>query len=140
MIVVIRMSGQVGLKEDINNTLNRLNLRRKLITTLVRDTKENQGMLKKVRYNICFGTINKETLFNLISKRGKIVGGKNLTKEQAEKVIVGLEKGKSLRELGLKPFFRLSPPIKGFKNTKQAYPHGDLGKHAKINELLERMI
>lgn len=140
MIVVIRMAGQVGLKEEINNTLNRLNLRRKFITCLLNDSKVNMGMLLKVRYHVCYGTINKETLLHLIVKRGKLVGGKSLTKEQAEKVVVELEKGKSLRKLGLKPFFRLSPPKKGFKNTKQTYPRGDLGKHAKINELLGRMI
>ena len=48
----------------------------------------------------------------------------------------------TLKESGLKPIFRLSPPRKGYESTRTPYSKGgSLGYRSEnINELLEKMI
>lgn len=112
MICIIRIKGQVGLKKDIVETLNRLRLRRKYTCVVLEPTPENLGMLKKVKDFVAYGEISKEMLEKLNEKRGK--------------------KGKS--------FYRLHPPRKGIK-SKLHFPRGVLGNHReKINELVEKML
>ena len=116
-IAVVRISGQVGLKSEIVETLYRLRLRRKYVCVLVEPTKENMGMVKKLRDFVAFGEINEETQKELIKKRGK-----------------------KDKDGNLKPFFRLSPPRKGIK-SKFHFPKGVLGNNKeKINDLIMRML
>lgn len=138
MIIVLRIRGLVGINKDAEETFSRLNLRRKFSCILIRENPETLGMLKKVYNFIAYGKINKETLLELIKKRGKPIKGKI----DAEKIVSELEgkSEKSLEELGIKRVFNLHPPIKGFKSTKLHYPKGDLGKNEKINELIRRML
>ena len=111
-IAVIRIKGQVGLNKDINETLNRLKLRKKYSCVVIEGTKENLGMIKKVENQVAFGEINEETYAKLVEKR----------KTQIEN------------------FFRLHSPRGGIK-TKVHFPKGGLGNHKeKINELIERML
>ncbi len=113
MICVIRIRGQVGLNRDVVETLDRLRLRRKYVCiVLEKPTKEQLGMIKKVRNFIAFGEINDDTYKKLKEKRGK--------------------KGKE--------FFRLHPPRGGIK-SKLHFPRGVLGDHGeKINDLVRRML
>ena len=48
--------------------------------------------------------------------------------------------GKSLKEAGLKPVFRLNPARGGFKSIKAHYPKGALGKWENIDSLIEKMM
>ena len=138
MIVAIRIHGQVGLKKDIVETLNRLRIRRKYACVVLNETKINLGMIKKVREFVAYGEINKETLFKLITKRGRPIN-KN-KKIDFAKATDEMLKGKKPQDSGMKPFFRLHPPIKGI-NTKLNYPKGALGNHKQeINKLIERML
>lgn len=117
MIAAIRIKGQIGLKKEIVETLHRLRLRKKYTCVLVEPTKENIGMLKKLRNFIAYGEINEETKKELISKRGK-----------------------KDKEGELKAFFRLHPPRGGIE-TKVHFPKGALGNHGdKINDLIRRML
>lgn len=138
MICVIRIHGRVGLREEIVNGLNRLRLRKKYSCIVINPTKEQEGMIKKLRDFVAFGEINKETFEKLIEKRGKIIG---LNKKiDAKKIVEGLEKGKKYEDLNLKPFFRLHPPRRGIK-SKLHFPKGVLGYNGdKINDLLGRML
>ena len=116
-IAVIRITGQVGLKKEIIETLYRLRLRKKYVCVLIEPTKENLGMVKKLRDFVAFGEISEETQKELIKKRGK--------KNKNEK---------------LKGFFRLHPPRKGI-NSKLHFPKGVLGNNKdKINDLIMRML
>tara|TARA_B100000315_G_C14387846_1_gene500484 strand:+ start:343 stop:759 length:417 start_codon:yes stop_codon:yes gene_type:complete len=138
MILVIRISGQVEIPPKAQEAMYRLNLRKKYTATLVKSTKENIANLNKVRNFIAFGEINKETLLALIEKRAQ-----NTTKKKIDSpsVVEQLEK-KSLRDLGLKPFFRLHPPRGGI-NSKLHFPikKGVLGNNKeKINDLVRRML
>jgi large subunit ribosomal protein L30 len=118
-IVVIRISGMIGIRKDIAETLDRLRLRRKYACVVVESTPENLGMIKKVRDFVAFGEINSETEKELVSKRGK---------KDAE--------GK------IKPFFRLHPPRGGIDSKKHfGVAKGVLGDNGKeINNLIIRML
>ena len=113
MIAIIRITGEVGLKKGIAETLNRLRLRRKYSCIVIENpTKEQLGMINKIRDFVAFGEINPK-----------------IYKELAEK-----------RKTKIKNFFRLHPPRGGIK-TKLHFPKGALGNHKeKINELIERML
>lgn len=113
MIAVIRISGVVGLRKNITETLHRLRLRRKYSCIVIeKPTKEQLGMINKVRDFVAFGDIDEKTYEKLVEKR----------------------------KTKIKNFFRLHPPRRGIK-SKLHFPKGVLGNHKdKINELLERML
>ena len=120
MIAIIRIKGQVGLNKKIVETLNRLRLRRKYVcVVLAKPTKEQLGMIKKIKDFVAFGEISDDVYKKLVEKRGK---------KDA--------KGK------LKPFFRLHPPRGGIESKKHfGVGKGVLGNHKdQINKLLERML
>jgi len=115
MIAVIRIKGQVGLDKKIVETFNRLKLRKKYSCVVIKEpTKEQLGMVEKLRNFVAYGEINDETYKELVEKRGK----------------------KS------KTFFRLHPPRKGIDSKKHFGVHkGVLGDNKdKINDLIKRML
>ncbi len=112
MIAVIRIHGKIGLNKDIDNTLDRLKIRKKYSCVILEPTKENKGMIEKVRNQVAYGEISEDTLKKLNEKR----------------------------KTKIKNFFRLHPPRKGI-NAKLHFPKGVLGNNKeKINELIERML
>jgi len=141
MIVAIRIKGMVNVPKSIEATLSRLRLRRKYACVLLKESKEVLGMLKKVKYYISYGTLSNEVMRELIRKRAKKYGNKSLTSAEIDDVLMKLERGTPLKKIGIKPFFRLHPPIKGFKKgTKSLYPKGVLGENKEIDKLLIRML
>ena len=112
-IAVIRITGEIGLRKDVVETLNRLKLRKKYSCVVLENpAKEQLGMVNKVRDFVAFGEINDPTYKKLQEKR----------------------------KTKIKDFFRLHPPRGGIK-TKLHFPKGVLGNHReKINELIERML
>jgi len=140
MIVLIRIKGEVGLNRDVEETLNRLRLKKKYSCVVIHNPKKEElGMIHKVKDFIAFGKINSAELEKLIEKRGQSANGKKINAMETAK---GFESGKKLQELNLKPFFRLHPPIGGIDSKKNfGVAGGVLGNHGdKINELLERML
>ena len=138
MILVIRISGLVEMPGDAGEALSRMRLRRKYSAILLQPTPMNLALLKKVRNFVAYGPISKETLVELLEKRGMVIGGKKI---DAAKIADQLDK-KSLEELGLKPFFRLHPPRGGI-DSKVHFPirKGVLGDNKeKINDLVRRML
>jgi large subunit ribosomal protein L30 len=141
MIVLIRIRGEVGLKSDVKETLNRLRLRKKYSCVVIAHPKPEQlGMIRKIKDFIAFGKINPEMFEKLIEKRGQPVDKKK--KINAKEAVKELEKEKKYEELNMKPFFRLHPPRGGIESKKHfGVNKGVLGNHEeKINELLERML
>ena len=116
MIAIIRIRGQIGINKDVKETLFRLRLRRKYVCVIIEPTKENLGMIKKIRNFVSYGEISKENYEKLVDKRGK--------KDKDGK---------------LKPFFRLHPP-RGGAETKLHYPKGLLGENKEIDKLIEKML
>ncbi len=138
MIIAIRISGMVDVPHTVNHLLDNINLRRKYAAILVEETPENMKMLNQIRSFVAFGKITNENLVKLISMRGERSDKKKI---EAETVVKNLDK-KSLREQGLKPFFRLHPPRKGIESKKHfGIGKGVLGDNKEhINKLLERML
>lgn len=137
LICIIRIAGQVKVKEDIKNTLDRLRLRKKYSCVLLKPSKDILGMINKIKYYIAFGNINSETLLELIKARGKNIENKEINSEKISKELLA---GKKLKDLGLKPFFSLHPPRKGIKSKLQ-YPKGVLGNNKEdINKLIKKML
>ena len=136
MICIIRIHGQVSLNKGIIETFFRLKLRRKYACIILKPTKENMGMLKKVRNFVAYGEIEKDLLIKLIEQRGK--GLEKSKKIDAKKIAEDFEKTGEFKDI--KPFFRLHP-ARGGMETKLGYPKGALGNHGKrINVLLEKML
>lgn len=140
MICIIRIKGRVGLNEKVNETLDRLRLKRKYACVVIHEKKEMMGMVKKVKDFVAFGKISGEMLETLIEKRGKPLDkGKKVNPKSAAEA---LESGKGYEEMNLKPFFRLHPPRGGIESKRHfGVGKGVLGNHGdKINKLLERML
>jgi large subunit ribosomal protein L30 len=139
MIAIIRISGLVKVRQTSEETLFRLGLRRKYACVLINEKDTiRMGMLKIARDYTSYGTIERGVLIKLIEKRGQRIDKKEI--KDAEKIVAELEKGKSLEEVGLKPFFRLHPPRGGLKSSKKFFPKGALGKSEGINKLIEKML
>jgi large subunit ribosomal protein L30 len=142
LFAVVMVRGVVGTDRKLKDTLMMLRLHRINHCVIVPKNSNFEGMLHKARNFITWGEIDNQTLEKLISKRGRFAGDKRVkdlsyVKELAQLII----SGKSIKETGIKPVFRLSPPSKGYKSTKALFPRGSLGyRGEKINELLKRMI
>jgi large subunit ribosomal protein L30 len=144
-IIVIRIRGSVDLPEKVKDTLYLLRLRKKFVAVMLEKNKENMGMISKVKDYVAFGDVDSETIKQLLMKRAKKqgdkpieIGGKMLD-EFAKKF---LENKVNLDEIKVKPFFRLHPPIGGFKKSiRLPYPKGVLGDHGdKIKDLIIKML
>ena len=136
MIAVIRIRGLVGTRAKQESTLESLMLRRKYNCILL--NAEELIRVRTVREMLTFGEISDETLKELVVKRGK----KNHNPIQnADEIVKGLKAGKTLRELGVQPYFGLHPPIGGFKrSTKLPYPQGILGHNKDFEKLIRKML
>ena len=157
LYAVIRLRGIPDTPYDIEYTLKLLRLHKKFHCVLVySDNPGIEGMLFKVKDWITWGEIDRETLIELLRRRGRIPGNKPLTDEHvkeklklpggieelADKLLKGELKLNKLANL-VKPVFRLHPPRGGFKGTVKR-PFGAGGETGyrgeKINELLKKMI
>jgi large subunit ribosomal protein L30 len=144
-LIAILIRSQIDSSEKVRATFHLLRLRKRLVAVILENTKENMGMLHKVKDSIAYGEISPETLKQLLMKRGKKsgdkpieIGGKILD-EFAQKF---LEDKAKLEDIKVKPFFRLHPPKGGFKKSvRLPFPRGVLGNQGnKINDLVMRML
>ncbi|MEM1696538.1 MAG: 50S ribosomal protein L30 [Desulfurococcaceae archaeon] len=157
---IIRIKGRVDCPYDVEYTLKLLRLHKKYHCVLYPKTLPGlDGMLLKAKDWITWGEIDRETLIELLYKRGKIACNKPLTDEYvdthlaklginggipalADAILEGRVMLHKLNNL-IKPVFRLHPPRKGFKgSTKRPYDQGgELGyRGSAINELIKRML
>ncbi len=154
VLAVIRVRGTLKVKPDIKETMKLLRLNQVNHCVVIPDTKEYKGMLQKSKDYITWGDIEQETLIDLLKTRGKIDGDAPLTDDyiKAKSSFKGVEefaealmndkiKFKDIE--GVKPVFRLAPPIKGgYEGIKRGFSVGGaLGyRGAEINKLIKRMI
>ena len=135
---VIRIRGLVRVKKEINHTMELMKLYRRNYCVFI--DKKDFGMIKKVKDYVTYGEIDDATYKELIEKRGEEYKGR----EKDAKGKIEYKKFILVNGKKHKPFFRLSPPRKGFgrKGIKVSFKaHGALGYRAdKINELIKRMI
>ena len=152
MYAVIRIRGRTGIRKNIADTLDMLNLTRISHAVVIPDTPSYKGMLQKAKDYITWGEVSEETFKKLVAERGRLPGNKRVTEEyvkenteydSVEALAVAILNGETtLKESGLKPLFRLSPPRKGYESTRTPFSEGgSLGYRSEnINELLEKMI
>ena len=152
-MLAVRVRGVISASKDVRATLKMLNMKRNNHAVLIDDRPAYLGMLKEVQNYVTWGEPTKETVRMLIEKRGRLVGDKRISEDYIKKLGY-----KSLDELveavyncsvsygklpGVKPYFRLHPPSKGFKGkVKKSYQAGgEAGYRGEaINELIQRMI
>ncbi|MAG52940.1 MAG: 50S ribosomal protein L30 [Nanoarchaeota archaeon] len=153
-IAVIRIRGIVHIDKRIEDTFRKLRLFRKNGCVIINNKKDYLGMLNKIKDYSTWGEIDEETFKSLLLKRGRLPGNKALNEEYVkEKIKLGIDEfskeffefKKELKTIpGLKSFFRLGMPRKGFgrKGIKVPYSLGGaLGyRKEKINELISRML
>jgi len=149
MFAIVRLRGEVNTRPEIRDTLDMLRISRINHCVVVKEDPHYRGMIQKVKDYVAWGKIDENTLAMLLEKRGRLSGNRRLTeqfmkekgyasvKELAEAVNTGTV---SLKDLGIKPVFRLHPARKGLKSTKKtARQGGDLGFRDDIADLIVRM-
>ena len=153
--LVIRVRSDRGVTKKIRDTMAMLNLTRVNHAVLIPEISSYEGMLKKVKDYVTWGNVGPETIQNLLSHRGRMIGGKPLTDsdvssgsnfsnitEFSEAISSGEVTTKELD--GLKPVFRLHPPrgSKGWGGIKRSFSVGGaLGYRGDdIKDLVMRMI
>jgi len=153
-LVVIRIRGFVDVRKTVEDTMNMLRLYKKNTCVIINTSPACIGMLKKIKDYVTWGELDKETLKLLLQQRGRLPGNKQLTEDYLkQKTNLNFEGfadefmqfKKELNDIpGLKRFFRLKPPEKGFekKGIKKQYSLGGvLGyRKGKINELIRKML
>lgn len=151
-LLAIRIRGGVSCTKRVKDTLRMLRVDRNNYATILDDRPDYQGMLQKAKDYITWGEPDVETVKVVLEKRGEAPGGVKLTDEYVKSL--GYESLTQLAEKlhsceldinkleGVKPFFRLHPPRKGYDRTvKKPYSNkGELGYRGEaINELARRM-
>jgi large subunit ribosomal protein L30 len=156
---IIRIRGQVDCPYEVEHTLKLLRLHKKFHCVLYPASPTLEGMLRKAKDWVTWGEIDRETLIELLRKRGRIPGGKPLTDEYVDKHLAKfgitggipaladaiLEGKVALHKMDniIKPVFRLHPPRKGFRGSiRKPYGQGgELGYRGyAINELIRKML
>jgi large subunit ribosomal protein L30 len=151
-LLVIRIRGTINVSKREEDTLRFLRIDRNNYATIIDNRPDYKGMLQKAKDWITWGEPDIKTIKSLLEKRGRAPGNEKLTIDYLERI--GLESFEVLAEKlvkceisfnqieGIKPFFRLHPPKKGFKKSvKRPYrSQGELGYRGEaINELAMRM-
>ncbi|MBU0761947.1 MAG: 50S ribosomal protein L30 [Candidatus Altiarchaeota archaeon] len=153
--VVVRVRGETHVKKTIADSLKTLGLTRKNHCTLIVENESTQGLLQKIKDYVTWGEANEGTVGSLLAKRGRVSIAKPLSddfvKENSaypdiKSFALALSKGEAtmVSVKGLKNYFRLNPPKKGFERGGIKYPFsvgGALGyRGEKINDLVGRMV
>jgi large subunit ribosomal protein L30 len=150
-LAVVRVRGRVNVRKEIEDTLRMLRLTRVNYCALVSDTPSYRGMLQKVKDYVTWGKVDEEDVARLLRNRGELEGGERLTddylrrrtrfksiEEFAREFVAGRAELADIP--GLRPFFRLHPPRKGYGGIKRSFKEGGaLGYRGEMKELLHRM-
>ncbi|QRV14741.1 50S ribosomal protein L30 [Haloterrigena salifodinae] len=154
MKAVVQVRGEVNRHEDVEDTLQMLNIHSVNHCALVPETDTYTGMVHKVNDYVAHGEPDTEVLETVLEKRAEPLEGKQSDvdeewlAENADYDDFGalaealLAEETTLREQGLSPTLRLHPPRGGHEGIKKPTAEGgQLGKHTtgQINDLLESM-
>ena len=153
IFAAVKVRGTVSAQREARETLDLLLLTKTNRAVLVQNNPSMKGMLKRVQSYVTWGEISKETLADLLEKRGRLFGDKKLTEEfiqtlgckSISDLAAAIAEGKVDygKLAGVQPVFKLHPPKKGFKGTtkKNFRAGGEAGYRGEaINELVRRMV
>ena len=152
-LLVVRMRGTVNVPYWALTTLKNLYLNKKFSATLVPETTNYLGMLRKINQWVAWSKADSDIIKTLIEKRGKkkspTLESKDENKSKSDykgvdelvDVIVN-DKIKFSDQNNIKPWFSLNPPKGGFKkNTKRQFSDGGiLGNNKELLEIVKRMV
>jgi large subunit ribosomal protein L30 len=147
MICILRVRGSIGVRRDVKEAMRFMHLTRVNHCVVTNMNPTLEGALHKVKDYVTWGEISTETLAKLIEDRGKRAGNIPITREFLKEhgfedflsLAKAMENGDTLD--GMKPVFRLSPPRKGYENTKRSFAEGgSLGRRENMDELINRMV
>jgi large subunit ribosomal protein L30 len=149
--LVVRIKGTVNIPSWAKTTLDNLNLDRRFRATIVPESEESLGMLRKVKEVVAWTKADAATIKQLLEKKGRKVGYKPITQEDLPKEYKNIDElaaaiadnKVSISKIeGFKPWFALSPPKGGFKRkTKQQYSQaGVLGDDKELVDIVKRML
>src|ERR1051326_7942493 len=122
--LVVRIKGTVNIPHWAKTTLDGLNLDRRFRATIVPETPESLGMLRRVKDIVAWTKTDSAMVRELLEKRGRKDGYKpisntDLPKEykSMDELASALAENKTTMSKidGLKPWFALNPPRGGFK-------------------------
>ena len=150
MFAIVRLRGEVNLRPEIKSTLAMLRIHRVNHCIVVPEDEHFRGMIQKVKDYVAWGKVDDETLALLLEKRGRLSANRRLTeqflkektsyrsfRELAAAVNTGAA---NLKDLEIKPIFRLHPARKGLRTIKKtAQQGGDLGFRTDLADLIKRM-
>jgi len=149
--LVVRIKGTVNIPRWAQTTLDGLNLDRRFRATIVPESDEYLGMLRRVKEEVAWTKADAGIVKELLERRGRKAGYKPITKSDLPKdyksiddlasAIAGDKVAMSKLE-GIKPWFALGPPKGGFKRrTKTQYAQdGVLGEDGELVEIVKRML
>jgi large subunit ribosomal protein L30 len=149
--LVVRIKGTVNIPTWAQTTLDGLNLDRRFRATIVPESDEYLGMLRKVKEVVAWTKADVSIVKELLEKRGRKTGYKPITKSDLPKEYKSIddlataiaENKDAISKLeGIKPWFALSPPKGGFRRkTKTQYAqNGVLGEDGELVEIVKRML
>ena len=140
-VAVVLVRGKINVRHDIKKTLEQLRLYSKNCCIVLPKTKENLGMIKKIKDYITWGDIDDATMNELFEKKGEEYKGR--TQDSKGKIEY---KSKFTEHNGkkYKKFFRLNSPKKGYGREGIKAPFnkgGALGNRGdKMKDLIVRMV
>jgi large subunit ribosomal protein L30 len=149
--VVLRIKGTVNVPHWARYTLDNLSLYKKFWATILPETPESIGMLRKIKDFVAWSHVDASFVKELLEKRGKTIGSKPLkllpdsaSYNDIDELAADLAKDKiRLSSLQMvKPWFALNPPRGGLKRKTKTQYHqkGVLGEDNELVEIIKRMI
>ncbi|MDQ3837777.1 MAG: 50S ribosomal protein L30 [Thermoproteota archaeon] len=149
--IVLRIKGTVNVPHWARYTLNNLSLHKKFSATIVPETPDSLGMLRKIKDFVAWSHADSSFLIELLEKRGKTIGSKPLKSSMNSGPYSDLsslasdlaeDKIRLSNLQTVKPWFALNPPRGGFKRKTKTQFHqkGVLGEDKELVEIMKRMI
>jgi large subunit ribosomal protein L30 len=150
MFAIVRLRGEVNVRPEVKATLAMLHMHRVNHCIVVKEDPHYRGMIQKIKDYVAWGKIDDDTLALLLEKRGRLSANRRLTEQYLKEntsyssfkqLATAINSGKvSLKDLQIKPIFRLHPARKGLRTTKKtAQQGGDLGFRPDLADLIKRM-
>jgi large subunit ribosomal protein L30 len=154
-LLIVRIRGTINVPYWAITTLKNLYLNKRFSATLVPETPNYLGMLRKINQWVAWSKADSEIVKTLIQKRGKKRNTKSvsITKKGSENTdgykgieelvdVVVNDKIKFSDQNNIKPWFSLNPPKGGFKkNTKKQFSDGGiLGNNKDLLEIVKKMV
>ncbi len=129
LIAIVRVRGKVNLNYNIEETMQRLNLKAVNNCSLIRLTDSYKGMINRCQNHVAYGEIDEATLSKMLARHAPDANAKEVMEGKLDSIKEGMP-------------IRLHPPRRGYRKIKQSFNQGgQLGyMGGEINKLIGRMI